>query len=251
MKNLKNKSILIGRDPEKPRLIAAIEVGGKMKMMAIDSSVVIPNSISRCVAAERKAHCKIDIDANGAMTIVNLKDANVTYVDNVPVISKHITVDSKVALGKDCYAIDINSIITTVKSVLGVDIRPLKQVWDDYEAELERISRRQQEIARRRMLPMIFTLSSGLLASVMGVMFDGSNKAIALIPVPITVISLIIFLKNYRTKDTSMEDRKKAAQKLKQNYLCPACKKYLEGREYSLLVDDGKCRKCGAAFLHE
>lgn len=247
MKNLKNKSILIGRDPEKPRLIAAIEVGGKMKMMAIDSSVVIPNSISRCVAGERKAHCKIDIDANGAMTIVNLKDANVTYVDNVPVISKHITVDSKVALGKDCYAIDINSIITTVKSVLGVDIRPLKQVWDDYQAELDRIAKEQADRAKRRMLPMLIGLGSGALAPIL----KGLGEVTFYGTIVVSIVAFGVMLKAYLEKDTSMEDRKKAAQKLKQNYLCPACKKYLEGREYSLLVDDGKCRKCGAAFLHE
>lgn len=250
MKNLKNKSVLIGRDPEKPRLIAAIEVGGKMKMMAIDSSVVIPNSISRCNPAERTAHCKIDIDANGELTIHNLKDANVTYVDGVAVISKHITAQSKVGLGKDCYAIDVNAILTTIKSTLGVDLSPLKRVWEEYEADLEKIAKRQQEIARRRMLPMVCTISSGLLTTVFGLIFKG-NLIMTLIPVPIMVFSLILTVKNYRVKDTSMEDRKRATEKFEQNYICPACKRFVGNQKYNLLIQNVKCSKCGAAFLHE
>lgn len=247
MKNLKNKSVLIGRDPEKPRLIAAIEVGGKMKQLVIDSNVVIPNSISRCNAAQRVAHCRVDIDANGELTIHNLKDANVTYVDGVAVISKHITAQSKVGLGKDCFAIDVNSILTSIKSALGVDIRPLKQVWDEYQAELDRIAKDQADRAKRRMLPMLIGLGSGALAPIL----KSLGEVAFYVTIVVSVVAFGVMLRAYLEKDTSMEDRKKAAQKLKQNYLCPACKKYMEGREYSLLVDDGKCRKCGAAFLHE
>lgn len=247
MKNLKNKSVLIGRDPEKPRLIAAIEVGGKMKQLVIDSNVVIPNSISRCNAAQRVAHCRVDIDANGELTIHNLKDANVTYVDGVAVISKHITAQSKVGLGKDCFAIDVNSILTSIKSALGVDIRPLKQVWDEYQAELDRIAKDQADRAKRRMLPMLIGLGSGALAPIL----KSLGEVAFYVTIVVSVVAFGVMLRAYLEKDTSMEDRKKAAQKLKQNYLCPACKKYMEGREYSLLVDDGKCRKCGAAFLYE
>lgn len=250
MKNLKNKSVYIGRHSEKPCLTAAIEIDGKMKHLVIDSNVVIPNSISRCNAAQRVAHCRVDIDANGELTIHNLKDANVTYVDGVAVISKHITAQSKVGLGKDCFAIDVNAILTTIKSALGVDLSPLKRVWEEYEADLEKIAKRQQEIARRRMLPMVCTISSGLLTTVFGLIFKG-DVLMTLIPVPIMVFSLILTVKNYRVKDTSMEDRKRATEKFEQNYICPACKRFVGNQKYNLLIQNVKCSKCGAAFLHE
>lgn len=250
MKNLKNKSVYIGRHSEKPCLTAAIEIDGKMKQLVIDSNVVIPNSISRCNAAQRVAHCRVDIDANGELTIHNLKDANVTYVDGVAVISKHITAQSKVGLGKDCFAIDVNAILTTIKSALGVDLSPLKRVWEEYEADLEKIAKRQQEIARRRMLPMVCTISSGLLTTVFGLIFKG-DVLMTLIPVPIMVFSLILTVKNYRVKDTSMEDRKRATEKFEQNYICPACKRFVGNQKYNLLIQNVKCSKCGAAFLHE
>ncbi len=250
MKNLKNKSVYIGRHPEKPCLTAAIEIDGKMKQLVIDSNVVIPNSVSRCNAAQRVAHCRVDIDANGELTIHNLKDANVTYVDGVAVISKHITAQSKVGLGKDCFAIDVNSILTSIKSALGVSLTPLKSVWDEYKAELDRIAKRQQELNRRRMLPMLIGVGSGLLSGILGAVASDSKVSL-IITLPIMIVSFVICFKNYRIKDTSMEDREKAAEKFEQNYICPACKKHVGNIKYNLLIQRDKCPQCGTKFLHE
>jgi DNA-directed RNA polymerase subunit RPC12/RpoP len=72
-----------------------------------------------------------------------------------------------------------------------------------------------------------------------------------LIPVPIMMYSLILTVKNYRVKDTSMEDREKATEKFEQNYICPACKKFVGNIKYNLLIQYDKCPKCGTKFLHE
>lgn len=247
MKTLKNRTILIGRDPEKPRLLAAVAVGGKMKLVAVDSSV-IPNSISRIQASANTAHCKIDIDNNAEMTITNLKDANITIVDGVSVVSRRITPSSKITLGKDDYVLDLNRVVAAVKGAIGIDITPLKKVWEEYEAKGDAITKRQQDLNRRRMLPMLIGVGSGLVSAVLGAL---SPQIVLPVTLPIMVISLIICVKNYRQKDTSVEERKKAKDWFTDNYVCPACKKFMGNEEYKLLAQRAKCPRCGAEFLQE
>ena len=250
MKTLKNRTILIGRDPEKPRLLASIAVDGKMKLVAVDSSV-IPNSISRIQASANTAHCKIDIDNNSEMTITNLKDANITVVDGVSVVSRRITPDSKVTLGKDDYVLDINRVVAAVKGAIGIDITPLKKVWEEYEAKGDAITKRQQDLNRRRMLPMLIGVGTTVVTGVLSTILPGNSSLVLGITLPLAIISFIICFKNYRQKDTSIEDRKKAKDWFTDNYVCPACKKFMGSEEYKLLAQRGKCPRCGAQFLQE
>lgn len=251
MKTLKNRTILIGRDPEKPRLLAAISVGGKMKLVAIDNAV-IPSSISRLQASANSAHCKIDVDNNAEMTITNLKDTNITVVDGVSVVSRRITLSSKITLGKDDYVLDINKVVSAVKSAIGVDITPLKRVWEEYEAMGDAITKKQQDLNRRRMLPMLIGVGTTVLTGILHMFLEKEDSSTAMfITLPIAIISLIICVKNYRQKDTSVQDRKKAKDWFTDNYVCPACKKFMGSEEYKLLAQKGKCPRCGAEFLQE
>lgn len=247
MKTLKNKTILIGRDPEKQRLLAAVAVGGKIKQVAVDGSI-IPLSISRIQASANTGHCKIDIDANGEATITNLKDMNITVVDGVSVVSKRITANSKITLGKDDYVLDIEELITAVKRAVGIDIAHLERVWNDYEAELEAIAKASQKRSQRRMLPMLISVASGLVTALLS-QFGGGVAAY--IPIPIMVVSLAIYIRNYREKDTSIEDKKQATEKFEEEYICPACKRFMGTTKYKLLLQKGKCAQCGAEFLKE
>lgn len=246
MKTLANKTILIGRDPQTPRLLASVAVDGKMKSVVIDDST-IPTSISRIQQSAGTAHCKITIDADGVATITNLKDANITMVNGMPVISTRITEDSSVTLGKDGYRLDIKKLIAAIKRiVIVIDVKPLEKVWSDYEAKLEAITKKQQTRANRRMLPMMISVASGLVTAILGMMNTG---IVVYIPIPIMVISLVIYIKNYREKDTSVEDRKKAKEWLTQNYKCPNCG-YIFGAnlEYTQLYQRKKCPGCSGVF---
>lgn len=245
MKTLANKTILIGRDPQTPRLLAAIAVDGKMKSVVVDDSA-IPTSISRIQQGVGAAHCKITIDADGEATITNLKDANITTVNGMAIISTRITEDSSVTLGKDGYRLDIKRLVAALKKVFVViDIKPLEKVWNNYEAEIEAIAKAQQKRAQRRMLPMLISVASGLVTTLLGVMGGGLAT---IIPIPIMVVSLVIYIKNYREKDTSIEDKKRATDKFEDEYICPACKRFVGNIKYKLLVQKGKCPCCGGVF---
>ena len=252
MKNFKNQTIFIGRDPQRSQLLVAMNVGGKLKCAGVDNTLTISNSVSRLDLATKSAHCKIDIDDSGNMKITNLKDANVTYVDGTMVACKGITESSKIALGGDQYQINLRDIKKALEGLDdSVDISHLKKVWDTYQEDLEKISKVQQERNRRRMLPMLIGVGTTVVTGVLSTILPGNSSLVLGITLPIAIISFIICFKNYRQKDTSIEDRKKAKDWFTDNYVCPACKKFMGSEEYKLLAQRGKCPRCGAQFLQE
>ena len=111
VENLKGSTILIGRESDNGRLLVSLMINGTAKTAAMGSAGSVPNCVSRCKPAEGVAHCKIVIDGGGNMTIVNMKPANVTYVNGVEIVSKRISESSNVELGKDRYRLNVDSML--------------------------------------------------------------------------------------------------------------------------------------------
>ncbi len=255
MERLKNKTILIGKEPGQGRLLIALNVGGQIKSAALGMVNSVPGSVSRCKIGEGIAHCKIDIDSKGSMHVTNMKAQNVTFVNGSECISKKITEKSIVALGADMYSIDIKSILETAKKLVGVappppppepkSIRHLEKVYDEYETALESIAYRQQERGKQRMLPMIISMSSGALSVILGLIIPGE---VVYITGAITVISLVIYLNMYNEKDNSIEEKKAANNKFIDNYICPHCKHFLGNQPYKVLRQNKNCPYCKGAL---
>lgn len=268
MDRLKGKTILVGKEPGQGRLCVSVLVNGQPKMALIGQAGSVPNSVSRCKPAVGMAHCKIEIDQLGNMTLTNLKPQNVTFVDGMEIVSKRITVSNAVALGKDKYSIDLNIILNTVLKMFGLkdlptgsksgeslqssipeySIRHLKDIWADYEETLEAIQRRQQKIGKRRMLPIMIGSASGLAAP----LFATIAIPTLYITVPIAAISFLIYMKNYGEKDTTIEDRKRANDRFIDNYICPnpKCHHFMGNQPYKILRQNKKCPYCGC-FITE
>ena len=113
MERLKGKTILIGKEPGQGRL--AIVVDGKAGVLGTVGCV--PNCVSRC--KDGLAHCKITVAQDGSMTITNLKEQNVTFVNGAAVVSKKIAVNSRVQLGKDRYYIDVKTVLQAAAKLVG------------------------------------------------------------------------------------------------------------------------------------
>lgn len=249
MDRLKGKTILIGREPERGRLMLAIKDGVKVKATFLGR---VPTCVSRCDPAKNRAHCKIDFDKDGHMTITNLEPCNDTYVNGVQVASKRISTQDKVALGKDRFDIDISTIIEAVKNILDeiVSIKPLEAIWEKYENALENIDIKRQEKARKRLLPIIVGVASSVLMGILPLIF-GENKSISLIGLIPFIITIILYLKIYNEKDTSISDRKSAQSELMDNYICPKCKHYLGQQPYKVLRQNNKCLYCHVKWTEE
>lgn len=244
METLKGKSILIGREPSKGRLLVFLEGVGKMG--AIGSEGSVPESVSRCKANEKVGHARLSIDANGNLSIENLKAANVTYVNGKEIVKKKVQLTDAIEMGKDHYNVSLPVVIDLARKLTGVtppppppppaqkfNIRHLERVWDEYEEEQEAIVKKQQEANRKRMLPIMVGSISGI-ASPLLMTVAGSALFVT---VPVAIVSFGLYFTNYRKKDTSYQDRKAAQEKFVDNYVCPnpECNKFLGNLSYKLV----------------
>ncbi len=272
MHRLKGKTILMGREATNGRLIIALVGNGNSIIVGAKGSV--PSTVSRCNVKEGTAHCKIDIDHQGNMVLTNMKPQNVTYVDGFQIESKRITEISAVALGKDRYEVSVPLVVESAKNIVNHSMSPsqspinnatnnatnntnktfsighLKKIWDDYEEDMDEIQRRQQQRAKRRMLPMMIgtlsTVASGIVAMI--------DKTWGLfVTLPIAVISFIIYFISYREKDTSVADKKRVNNTLYDSYICPnpECKKFLGNMNYKLLIRQSSmhCPYCKCNYV--
>lgn len=257
MDRLKNKTILIGKEPDRGRLLISIQINGQTKAAAIGEPGSVPNCVSRCKPAEGVAHCKIVVDNNGSLTITNLKSQNVTFVNGTEIESKKISPEAKVALGRDMYPISINAVMTTATKLVGSvpppppepkPINYLEAVWVKYETTMDKIAEYIQIKAKKRLLPMVIGSASGLIAPLLAAV---SGAATLYITAPISIISFIIYLKIYNEKDTSIEDKKAAQDELMDNYICPHCNHFLGQQPYKILRQNKKCPYCGGGWIEK
>lgn len=258
MERLKGKTILIGKEPGQGRLFVCVAVNGQPKAAAIGHPGSVPNCVSRCKPAEGVAHCKIEVDPSGNMILTNLKPQNVTFVNDAEIMSKRIDASSRVALGKDKFPVPLSAVVEVAKKLVPsspppaqeFSIRHLEKVWNEYEESLETIQRRQQQMGKRRMLPIMIGSASGIAAPIFATLVATASLYVT---VPIAFVSFLIYMKNYREKDTSIEDRKTANNFFIDNYVCPnpACRHFMGNQPYKILKQNKKCLYCGCLLTEK
>ena len=259
MGNLGKMTIFIGREPGQSRLLLAVSVNGKVSQAALGQPGSVPKGVSRLIMAQNTAHCKINIDDNGAMTLTQVNPGNVSYVDGIVVSSKKISVQSSIALGSCRHPLNVSMILGAAQKIVGnqlppnpagqvpVSISHLKDIWDDYEKTIENIQRKNQEKSKRRMLPLIIGSASGIAAPILANVLSIGTLWLT---IPIAVIMFCIWIKIYNEKDTSIEDKKAATDRLMDKYLCPSmsCRHFMGYQPYRLLLQNKKCPYCGTLF---
>lgn len=256
MDRLNGKTILIGRDPGVSCLLIAIKENNKTASLGTPGSV--PYSVSRCRPSEGVAHAKIEFDENGEMTLYNMNPNNSTFVDGVEISICRINKNNSIELGKDKFKLKLSSIFDLVQKNLPhlpFDISHLKDVWEKYESEMDRIVMAQQSLSKKRMLPIMVSSASGILSGV-GALVSLSSLWVTL---PVTGIVSLLYFKNYNTKDTSYEERRTANNEFQQKYVCPSCNHFFGNLGYDLLKNQLKnpkdhkmyCPKCKCEFVEK
>lgn len=218
--------IIIGREPDTSKL--QISVGQQSKLFGSKGSV--PKSVSR-------EHLSMTFNADGTYIIKNLNAMNSTFVNGVQVESKAVTTKDSVEMGADRYLLDWD-FVTSLKPKVA-DIRPLKTVWDNYNAEKKRIRNKQKNIGLLSRVPIMFSMVGGLLSALMPGILTFSFTIIAV---------LIMFYGFYRSAtDKSADELEEISNKLQHDYSCPSCKRYL-GQPYEQLLLMDNCPYCRAMF---
>lgn len=240
MNSLKGKTIFIGKEPEQGRL--SVAVCGKVATIGLPGCV--PGSVSRCIPQQNVAHAKIEVDKNGGMTLTNLKPANVTYVNGVEIMSKHITASSQVSLGKDRYVIDLTAILAAAEKLapMEYDISPLEAVWNTYRAELKKLRDKQNRINLIRAASGILT-SCAILASIQ---IGRSGYILTAIGV-LGNIYCFFGMKN----DNAADKQERLTEDFQEHYVCPKCNKFLGNYPYKLMKKQYgmQCPYCKCKFV--
>ena len=105
------KTILIGREPINNRLLVSLNHNGKNYLAQIGQQGCVPDCVSRCIPNENKAHCRLNIDPTGTMTIENVKAENITFVDGTQIMKKRVAESNVVEMGKYKHKVTVAEII--------------------------------------------------------------------------------------------------------------------------------------------
>ena len=257
---LKGKTILIGKEPGQGRLLIAIK--GMPKIATLGQINSVPNSVSRCKPAEGVAHCQIEVDQAGNMTLTNLKAQNVTFVNGAEIMSKRINTASTVALGKDRFGINVTEVLNTAQKIMmlagGISggnggagggggtgsgpysIKHLKNVWDDYSGSLKKMKIRQKNIGLLSNIPMAFIMLGSVVIAIV--------PEIRSFAITFTVIAFVVTIIGLwlRFKDKSIEKAEKLSKKFRKRYVCPKpeCHRFLGNQPYDTLRQNKNCPYC-------
>lgn len=226
---------MIGRDPEKSNLLVSVVENGKSFTLGALGSV--PHSVSRCRPNEGTAHAKLAVGEDGKMTIYSLNSNNSMYVDGVETGVKEMGPRSRVELGMDRYRLNLKEILDGASKIvpsLPKDISHLKEVWDKYDAEQDRIVLAQQEMAKKRMQPIIVSSASGIVSGIAACV----ELSTLWLTLPVTAIVSYLYYRNYNSKDTTHEDRKSATKEFQRSYVCPSCGHFLGNLQYDVLKNN-------------
>lgn len=251
MERLYGKTIYIGKEPGKGRLLIAVNINGKPVVGAIGNPGSVPASVSRLITAENKSHATLKVERGGLLVLTNAKPQNVTWVDGHEIESKKVTRDSRVELGMDRYPVNPGVIIDSVLKMLSraVPEKPkeyaidhLEGVWNEYENGLEQIQLKQQERNKKRMLPMMISTGGVVVGGILSMTGLGM-----IVGIPVAIASFFFYFRMYKEKDTSVADRKKMQTWLIENYVCPnpECRHFMNTQPYIVLRQNKKCPYCG------
>lgn len=225
--------LTIGRDGESGRL--CVTVAGKNYLDGEPDSV--PKNVSR-------EHARLTVTDEGVMVLDNLNIENDLYVNNYGVERKRIQHGDRIELGRDHYPLAWELLD---KFFRLADIRPLEQVWKDYQAE-----RLQLQIKERRF--GVLRSATGLLttaAMILGFM-EGSDNGVSMrlvLYVVMGVVSLLFLVLAWRSASRVPLRQLQLDETTRRHYCCPSCGSLFNLQSYDLLRQMKKCPHCGALII--
>ena len=262
---LKGKKIWVGKDPTKSRLQVYVMINGQPKSALIGTEGSVPSSVSRCVPEQQAAHITLEISQEGAISVTNLKPQNVSYVNGIEILTKRVSGNDTLELGKDRFPVQVSMIFSITEKIIlasegakekqTFNIAPLEKVWNVYHDKGISLQRQAKQQAVQARIPMFFTMGGGAISSIAFVC--GWGNEVKGICVTLTLIGLFIMWYTFmKTKnDTSIEERERITEEFQDQYVCPnpQCRKFLGNYSYRLMKRQYSmtCPFCKCKFIEE
>lgn len=191
-----------------------------------------------------RQHCELTIDDAGRMSIRNIKPQNVTFVNGRPIENKGITESDIITLSSSQYRLNLGAILALVRKSVPkvVDIRPLKRVWDDYDAFILEHQVSTQRFYALASTTGLFTMGAVIISFILDV--NPMWRILMYIAAGILIVSTAI--KRYNDSNWPLLKKQKDLE-LHKHYVCPNCHQYL-AKPYDLLLQGNCCPYCKAKF---
>lgn len=225
--------LIIGRDSNTGKL--KVVNGNEAKLVGAPSSV--PRDVSR-------QHCQLSV-TGGNITIKNIKAENVTWVNGLEVNTKQITIADTIELGPSrSYTVPLKEVLDSFQPN-EVDIRPLRQVWENYNNGMLAIRKRQQRNNLLARVPIAFTM--------LGTVVSAISESIRPFSIAFTVIALVIMLYGFYliATDKGIDQQEALKKQLQQQYICPnpKCQHFMGFQDYDVLIHNNNCPYCKAKYI--
>lgn len=225
-------TITIGRDVATSRL--SLVCNGKTFLYGLPGAV--PMSVS-------PSHVQLECE-HETFIVKNLDINNFTYVDGRAVEAKAIDRGALIELGSERFAVDWRAIDQVLPPV--ADIRPLEQVWADYDAH-----RLDQQIADRRFNSLRSATGLITMAAIALSMLTGRQSVWFIILYVLAVlVSLAFTIKAYRDASAVPQRQKQQNLDFQKHYVCPHCGRFLGNHPYEILSQNACCPYCKTQFIH-
>lgn len=249
--------IIIGRE-EGARRLHCIADGREFNVGQAGS---VPGSVSR-------KHCKLTVNGK-QLTITNLKEQNITFVDGNQIFSKGITPSSKVQLGKEMFLIPLQDILSLATSSgvaptkgggakvnSGSDptqqpktysLRPLQPIWEEYDRRKLEIQNAAAKNANMSRLQGLISMSGMCLGFIPGI-----TPNVRLVIIVIALLLGLFFFFHGMTNDTVQKQLHDLDEELAKKYKCPNpyCDKPFGSIPYRQIEFNKQCLACGCKYSH-
>lgn len=232
------KEIIIGRDSDSSCL--AILVDGKVIK---DSSITLPNSVSRLKTNEKNGHCRLYLKED-FIKISNLNPQNSTFVDgeeieSSTIINKH----SVVEIGADQYRISITKILNKIGYIPPISIKHLKRVWERYDRKILNLQMEQQKKANQQKLQGLISQASVLCVIIPSVMPNFPIPGIVRILLILSALALGVYfyIRGSKTDESFVVKKREIDEQFKEDYVCPKCGYFFGFIPYDNLAYKNKC----------
>ncbi len=224
------KKIVFGRDHQTNQLLISVD-GKSSKFGGKDS---VPTSVG-------KEHVSLTVGDEGELTLENMDIENDTYVNGIGIERKRIKKGDRIQLGKDRYVLSWDVLEPFIPQF--VDIRPLKEVWDNYKERQKEIQVRQKNNGLLASVPMVFSMIGGLLSSVV----PPDIRPYTIVLTGIAVVIMLVGLYR-RFTDKSIEERAKLDEDFQRQYVCPKCGHFMGNQSYFIISQGKSCPYCKALY---
>lgn len=223
--------IIIGRNPNTRQL--AIVKDGKQTLYGATNSV--PMDVSR-------HHLSLQPAEDGKWLVKNLNERNVTFVNGIAIESKTISEKDKIELGNSHYLFSWTAL--QEPKVETIDIRPLKQIWEEYDKGNLALDIAERKFNVIRSATGIISMSAIACAFIFG---QGSTLQMVLYGLAIGISVIFFVIAHNKAAEVPLK-RREIKDEFERQWICPKCKRPLNFRSYTILEQNDACQYCKTKF---